>query len=125
MTEKIYFFYDGECPFCNKFAELLELKSNLPNLVLLNARENFDKLPKGYDMDVKGALIVENGYFYNGAEAINYICNSINNPSIGLLSILKIVFKSNKRSNLIFPILINSRRILLKFKGVPAKIISK
>ena len=30
MTSNFTFIYDGECPFCNHFAELLELKAN-PN----------------------------------------------------------------------------------------------
>ena len=31
MENKLIFIYDGECPFCSKFAALLELKSNLPD----------------------------------------------------------------------------------------------
>ena len=40
MSEKILFIYDGECPFCNHFAQLLELKSSLPNLRIFDGRKN-------------------------------------------------------------------------------------
>ena len=39
------FIYDGECPFCNHFAELLELKSKVSNIYLHN-KNNFLKLLK-------------------------------------------------------------------------------
>ena len=29
MNANLTFIYDGECPFCNHFAELLELKSKI------------------------------------------------------------------------------------------------
>ena len=39
MKPNLTFIYDGQCPFCNHFAELLELKSNLSNLQIQNARQ--------------------------------------------------------------------------------------
>ena len=49
MTSNFTFIYDGECPFCNHFAQLLELKSNLPSLELLDGRKNIDLLTKLYN----------------------------------------------------------------------------
>ena len=34
------FIYDGECPFCNHFAELLEIKSKITNINILDGRKN-------------------------------------------------------------------------------------
>ena len=119
MSEKILFIYDGECPFCNHFAQLLVLKSKLPTLEILDGRENLAQLTelykKGYDLN-KGAILINNGEIKHGAEAINWICIQLNEPNDRLLEILKIIFTSNYRSKAIFPFLLWGRRILLTVK---------
>ena len=40
MTSNFTFIYDGECPFCDKFAELLEIKSKINNIEILDGRKN-------------------------------------------------------------------------------------
>ena len=123
MNKNIIFFYDGECPFCNHFAELLELKSNLKNISFIDARTNKEKLPTNYDIDIKGALLISDNELYSGSEAISFIISKVKDPSDSLLALLKIIFVSPKRSRLLFPILIFTRRLLLTLKGVPRKLI--
>ena len=125
MNTNLTFIYDGECPFCNQFAELLELKSKINNLSILDGRKNpkiiTSLLEKGYDID-KGAILLEDDFIFHGAEAINKICNKINNPSGKLLKLLSNIFKSNKRTNLLFPFLVRARRFALISKGVPTSL---
>ena len=120
------FIYDGECPFCNHFAELLEIKSKITNIKILDGRKNLplinSLLDKGYDLD-KGAILLKNEEIFHGAKAINIICKQINNPSSNLLLLLSKVFKSTKRTNLLFPILVRARRLALISKGVSTSII--
>tara|TARA_B100000700_G_scaffold320537_1_gene418016 strand:+ start:3854 stop:4255 length:402 start_codon:yes stop_codon:yes gene_type:complete len=120
MSDKTLFIYDGECPFCNHFAQLLELKSCLPSLEIVDGRENLAQLTKlykeGYDLN-KGAILVHGGKVRHGADAINWICSEIQDPKDSLLEVLKIIFTSNKRSKLLFPFLLWGRRILLTVKG--------
>ena len=120
MTAKTLFIYDGECPFCNHFAHLLELKKSIPSLQIIDGRKNLDKLTElykqGYDLN-KGASLIDNGQIRHGADAINYICTKITIPNDSLLEILRIVFSSNKRSKFLFPFLIWGRRISLTLKG--------
>ncbi len=123
MESKIIFIYDGQCPFCNQFAELLELKSNLPNIQVKNARENPPELPTGYDIDTKGALLLKDDEILHGAKAIQWICSQIKNPSNSLMQILSVTFSSNQRANFLFPFLLVARRVTLFFKGVPRKLI--
>ncbi len=123
MGSNLVFIYDGQCPFCNQFAELLELKSNLPGLQVKNAREYPDELPDGYDMDIKGAILRTDSKTFTGAEAIFWICSEIKNPSDELLRVLRFVFISNKRTHIIFPLLIWARRFTLFLKGVPRKLV--
>ena len=126
MNSKLVLFYDGDCPFCNKFAELIELKSGLPNLTVKNARENkFDMKQlylKGYDID-QGAILMKNDEILHGASAINWICSQIKQPSDSLLRVLSITFTNKERTNLLFPFLLIGRRIILFLKGIPTKLV--
>ena len=119
------FIYDGECPFCNHFAELLELKSKINNISILDGRKNPDIIQdlffKGYDLD-KGAILLKGNKIYHGSNAINTICKQIDKPSSKLLEILSITFKSNTRTKLIFPFLVTARRLALISKGVPTSL---
>jgi len=125
MTSNYTFIYDGECPFCNHFAELLEIKSKL-NIKILDGRKNLtlikSLLDKGYDLD-KGAILLKDKEIFHGADAINTICKQINNPSNSLLVILSRVFKSTKRTNLIFPLLVRARRFALISKGISISLV--
>ena len=127
MNSSIVFIYDGDCPFCRKFAELIELKSGMPNLIIKNAREHGSDIEslyrKGFDID-QGAILLKGEEILHGAKAINWICSQIEKPSDSLLKILIITFISKKRTNLLFPFLLWGRRIILYFKGIPRKLIS-
>tara|TARA_B100000700_G_C14558605_1_gene630034 strand:+ start:62 stop:472 length:411 start_codon:yes stop_codon:yes gene_type:complete len=120
MSNKIIFIYDGECPFCNHFAQLLELKSSLPTLQILDGRKNLPKLTtlydQGYDLN-NGAILLKDETVLHGAEAINWICSQLKEPNDALLELIRIIFKSNQRTKLIFPFLLWGRRISLVFKG--------
>ena len=127
MTTNYYtFIYDGECPFCNHFAELLEIKSKINNIKILDGRKNStlikSLLNKGYDLD-KGAILLKDQDIFHGSEAINTICKQINNPSSNLLLLLSNVFKSNKRTKILFPLLVRARRLALISKGISTSII--
>ena len=119
------FIYDGECPFCNHFAELLELKSKIKNISILDGRKNpellRDLLKKGYDLD-KGAILLKNSEIFHGANAINTISKLIKEPSSKLLEILSTTFKSSKRTKFIFPFLVIARRFALISKGIPTSL---
>ena len=128
MTSNYTFIYDGECPFCNHFAELLEIKSKITNIKIIDGRKNLilinSLLDQGYDLD-KGAILMKDGEIFHGAEAINTICKQINNPSSGLLLLLSRVFKSTKLTVLLFPLLIRARRFALISKGVSTSLVEK
>ena len=119
------FIYDGECPFCNHFAELIELKSKIKNISILDGRKNpellRDLFKKGYDLD-KGAILLKNSEIFHGANAINTISKLIKEPSSKLLEILSTTFKSSKRTKFIFPFLVIARRFALISKGIPTSL---
>ena len=120
MSDKSLFIYDGECPFCNHFAQLLELKSSLPEFEILDGRKNLALLSQlynqGYDLN-KGAILIQNENIMHGADAINWICSKVKEPSDALLEVLRIIFTSHNRTKFLFPFLLWSRRLSLTFKG--------
>ena len=120
MSDKSLFIYDGECPFCNHFAQLLELKSCLPEFEILDGRKNLPLLSQlynqGYDLN-KGAILISNENIMHGADAISWICSEIKDPSDSLLELLRILFRSNKTTNFFFPLLLWGRRLSLTLKG--------
>ena len=126
MASNFTFIYDGECPFCNNFAELLEIKSKINNIKIIDGRKNLNiiksLLEKGYDLD-KGAILLKDDDIFHGANAINTICKEIKNPTSNLLKILSSVFKSNKRTKFLFPLLLRARRYALISKGVSQKLV--
>ena len=126
MNANYTFIYDGECPFCNHFAELLEIKGKITNIKILDGRKNLtlikSLLEKGYDLD-KGAILLKNEDIFHGVAAINTICEQISNPSSNLLLLLSRVFKSNKRTKVIFPLLIRARRFALVSKGISTSLV--
>ena len=128
MSDKTLFIYDGECPFCNHFAQLLEFKSSIPSLQIINGRENLEQLTelykKGYDLN-KGAILIRNGKIKHGADAISLICSELNEPNDSLLEILRIIFTSNKRSKVLFPYLLWARRFFLTLRGKVWQPVSK
>lgn len=121
MKNKLTFIYDGECPFCNHFAELLELKSQIDEISIIDGRKNIGLISefykKGFDLD-KGAILIKDDKIFHGSGAINSVCNMINNPTGKLIKTLSLIFKSRKRTNIIFPYLLIARRFALIAKGV-------
>ena len=126
MSSNYTFIYDGECPFCNHFAELLEIKSEITNIKILDGRKNLTLIKSllniGYDLD-KGAILMKDDDIFHGADAINTICKKINTPSSNLLLLLSRVFKSNKRTKVIFPLLVRARRFALISKGISTSLV--
>ena len=120
MSAKSLFIYDGECIFCNHFAQLIELKSSLREFEILDGRKNLALLTQlynqGYDLN-KGAILINDDNIMHGADAINWICSEIKEPSDSLLEVLRIIFSSNKLTNLLFPFLLWGRRLSLTLKG--------
>ena len=120
MSDKTLFIYDGECPFCNHFAHLLELKTSIPSLEILDGRKNLEVLTQlykqGYDLN-KGAILISNGTIKHGSDAINWLCSQLKETNASQLEFLRIIFMSKNRSKFIFPLLLWRRRFLLTVKG--------
>ena len=63
MTPEFTFIYDGECPFCNHFAGLIELKSKINNLPIL--KNDTDKIIEFNNSIEEGINQEKNRNFWN------------------------------------------------------------
>jgi predicted DCC family thiol-disulfide oxidoreductase YuxK len=112
--------YDGECPYCSKYAELVRLKEAVGGVQLINAREGGDIVDiinkRNIDLD-EGMVFILNERFYYGAEALNVI-SLLSNSSTWASKINKVLFRNKFVAFVAYPILKMGRAITLKIIGV-------
>lgn len=113
--------FDGGCPFCRHFAELSELRSGIPELTIRDGRNESDLrralAQRGYHLR-DGAMVIEGGRVWHGAEAIAWLCARME-PSAALLQVLAPLMADGGRSRAIYPLLLLARRMALGLRGLP------
>jgi predicted DCC family thiol-disulfide oxidoreductase YuxK len=113
--------FDGGCPFCRHFAELSELKSGIPDLVIRDGRSDpalrASLKRQGYHLR-DGAMVLNGDQVLHGADAIQWICSRMR-PSAPLLQLLAPVFSEAGRSRAAYPLLLLARRLALGLRGLP------
>jgi len=110
--------YDGDCPFCQAYVNMLRLKEQY-TVELVDARGEHAILPEitslGYDLD-DGMVVEINGRFFHGDEAMTRM--ALMTTQSGLLRRLtKWTFTSERRSRYLYPILRGGRNMTLKILG--------
>ena len=110
--------YDGDCPFCQAYVNMLRLKEQY-TVELVDARGNHAVLPeitsKGYDLD-DGMVVEISGRFFHGDEAMTRM--ALMTTKSGLLRRLtKWTFTSERRSRYLYPILRGGRNMTLRVLG--------
>ena len=112
--------YDGQCPFCSYYAQLVRLKKSVGDIELISARE-FDKKTldeyesQGYNID-EGMLVEYQDRLYYGSDAL-HIISILSNQSGFFNSIVSKIFKYKNFSAIIYPFLKFGRAITLRFLG--------
>jgi predicted DCC family thiol-disulfide oxidoreductase YuxK len=111
--------YDGECPFCSNYVQLLRLRDALGPVQLLDARQGgalVDQLVNdGYDLDEGMALIMAHRV-YHGADCINRLA-VLSTPSNIFNRLNAAVFRSEFLSKLLYPVLRSGRNATLRLLG--------
>ncbi len=121
ISAKPLFIYDGGCPFCKYFAELVELKSGIDGLNICDGRS--DQVlarylaESGFSLRNGAVLLVEGNIFYGDA-AIHWLCLRMN-PSTSLLKLISSLMGSTKRAKMMYPLLLFARRMALFTKKLP------
>ncbi|MFN6354870.1 MAG: DCC1-like thiol-disulfide oxidoreductase family protein [Cyanobacteriota bacterium] len=113
--------FDGGCPFCRHFAELSELRSGIPGLMIRDGRSDRALRQalarRGYHLR-NGAMVLEGEQIWHGAAAISWLCARME-PSAPLLRILAPLMGNGGRAKRLYPLLLLARRLVLGVRGLP------
>ena len=112
--------YDGGCPFCQHFALRSELAAGLPELSIVDGREQHQLRhqlrQRGLDL-TDGAVLLEGDQAWHGSAAIAELCGRMQ-ASEPLLQLLQQVFRNRQRARLLYPGLLFARRLALGWRGL-------
>ena len=83
MKQKLTLYYDKQCPFCTKYANLLKLKENF-EINLKDARENLDEISvlcKNLDIN-DGFIVIYKNDCFQGAKALEFLNRAVDKTTI-------------------------------------------
>lgn len=111
-------FYDGECPFCSRYVQMMRLQRS-DEVQLIDLRQNDtlreDLLAAGFNLD--GGMVVEDrGVRYAGDKAVAYIA-SLTTPSDAFNRLNRWLFSMPVVASLLYPVLRSGRWLVLFLMG--------
>ena len=117
--EVIVLVYDRECPACNAYCQVVQIRKSVGDLRIVDARENSEVLmeitSQGLDID-QGMVLKMGDQLYYGSDAIHAL--ALIGSRSGVLNRLNYwIFKSKTVSSILYPILRFCRNLLLKILG--------
>ena len=117
--EEILLVYDRECPACNAYCQIVQIRKSVGELRIVDARENSDVLSeitaRGLDID-QGIVLKMGDQLYYGSDAINAL--ALIGSRSGFFNRLNYwIFKSKTISKILYPVLRSCRNLLLKILG--------
>ena len=111
--------YDRECPVCDAYCSLADVRPEAGRISLLDARQDGELLrqvtARSLDID-EGMVVKYRGELYYGADAIHILAtlsprNSLFDRASHLL------FRSRRRARIVYPVMKAGRNLLLKLLG--------
>lgn len=117
--EDVIIVYDGECPFCQKYIDLLRLRASVGTVRLVDARSDDpivgDVLQRGFDLD-QGMIVIIGERFYHGASAMQVL--AMLSTGVGWFNRFNFyVFRSKRVSTVLYPVLRTGRNLVLRLLG--------
>jgi hypothetical protein len=113
LKQKITLYYDKQCPFCSKYANLLKLKENF-EITLKDARENLFEISLiCLNLNINDGFIViyENNCF-QGSKALGFLNSAVDKDTF--LGKLHFIFRyDNIFSKILYNVLFILRKIIL------------
>ncbi len=113
--------YDGECPFCSRYARYVRLRRALGDLRLIDARRGGPEIDwvrdKGLDINA-GMVLRIGGEFYHGAACLNRLA-LMSSRSDTFNSVNVFLFKHPQLARFAYPLLRMGRNATLKVLGRP------
>lgn len=114
--EEILLVYDRECPACNAYCQVVRIRESAGELRIVDARENSEVMKQissqGLDID-QGMVLKMGNQFYYGSDAVHTL--ALIGSRSGIFNRLNYwVFKSQRISSMLYPMLRFFRNLLLK-----------
>ena len=114
--EEILLVYDRECPACNTYCQVVNIRKDVGDLRIVDARENSEVMDEitsqGLDID-QGMVLKMGEQLYYGADAIHAL--ALIGSRSGVFNRMNYwMFKSKTVSSVLYPILRLGRSLLLK-----------
>ena len=118
-AEEILLVYDKECPACDNYCQVVRIRESVGNLRIVNAREDSEVMQEvtaaGLDID-DGMVLRMGGQLYYGSDAIHAL--ALISSRSGLFNRINYwIFKSQRVSAILYPVLAACRGFLLKILG--------
>ena len=111
--------YDGQCPFCSRYVQLLRLRESLGAVRLIDARKGgpiVEELQRaGVDLD-EGMVLKLDDRLYHGHDCI-HILALLSTPSGLFNRINAAVFRSPLTARMLYPVLRAGRNAVLRLLG--------
>lgn len=116
---QIVLVYDRDCPVCTAYCRALAIRQLDQNMQILNAREDHPVVREikrlGLDLD-EGFVLRIGSEYHHGAEAIHRLA-LLSTPSGVFNSVNYFIFRSQKLSRLLYPVLRLGRNLVLAAMG--------
>lgn len=119
MTNKVLLVYDGECPLCRNYCQMVQIQQSVGELVLIDARLQSDVMreisDKELDID-QGMVLKLNGIIYYASDAVHML--SLISSKNGIFNRFNFwLFSSKQISYWLYPLLKFCRNLTLKALG--------
>lgn len=111
--------YDGECPFCSRYVQMVRLRESAGPVRLVNARIGGPELAevRAAELDIDQGMVLKlDGRLYHGDACIHRLA-LLTTPSGAFNRLNAWVFRSELRSRLLYPALRTGRNTVLRLMG--------
>jgi predicted DCC family thiol-disulfide oxidoreductase YuxK len=124
MTDRVpadtpFLIYDGECPYCRRYADFAKLSRAFPGLELISARENRREVWEAWETGInlnRDMVLHVNGKWFAGEKAILELAVAANRYGFRN-GILRRIFGSSRYARRIYELFVNSRLVYLRLTG--------
>lgn len=114
-----YVIYDGDCPFCSQYVQLIRLRDAIGPVEIVNARDAHPAVSyakqRGIDLNEEMALIV-NGEIFAGADCMHRLA-LLSTRSGVFNAVTARVFSHPGLARFLYPVLRMGRNVTLKVLG--------
>ena len=111
--------YDGDCPFCSRYVDLVRIRDTVGPVRLVNARsgaaEAIELQRAGYDLN-DGMVAKYESRIYHGADCVNLLALLSSDSGI-FNKINRAIFSSPILSRTLYPVLRFGRGLTLRLLG--------